>query len=92
MGRAVARFDMLSGCVVRVDQFLELRFFPIALKSFNNFTIFEQEDGWNCCDTVLHGKFHVLGNVEFANFGIAVVIAGQLINDWTQSFARPSAV
>jgi len=76
---------------VRVEQLLELSFFFVALKSFHNFSAFENKDRGNCSDAVLNSQLHVLRYVDLANFGFAFVISCQLVNDWTQSFARASA-
>ena len=75
-----------------VDQLLEISFLAIASKSLNDFATLENKDGWDSCDPVLDGEIHVLGDVDFSNFGVSVVIGRQLINDWTQSFAWASAV
>jgi len=76
---------------VTVDQLLKIRFLAVASKSLNHFAAFEKQECWDGSDTVLHSEIHVLGDVDFSYFGITVVIGCQLINDWTQSFARSSA-
>lgn len=81
----------LHRCVT-VDQTLKLGFFAVASESLNDFSAFEDEDRWNCCDTVLHSEIHVLGDVDLSYFGFSVVIGSQLVNDWTQSLARASAL
>lgn len=75
-----------------VDQLLKICFFTEASKSFNHFAAFEKQQCWNCRNAVLHSEIHVLGDVDLSYFGVAVVIGCQLINDWTQSFARSSTL
>ena len=72
-----------------VEQALQLFLTLVALNPFNNFTTFKDDDCWNSSDTILDREFHIVANVDFANFGTRFC---QCINDWTQSFARRSAI
>ena len=71
---------------------MKIAFLAIAGNSLDHFSTLEDDDGRDGCNSILDGEFHVLGDVDFSNFGVSVVIGRQLINDWTQSFAWASAV
>ena len=71
---------------------MKIAFLAIAGNSLDHFSTLEDDDGRDGCNSILDGEFHVLGDVDFSNFGVSVVIGCQFINDWTQSFARASAV
>ena len=64
----------------------------VALNSLNDLTPFEDEHGWYRGDTVLNGQLHVVTHVYFTDAGFSCVVESKLINDWTQSFARWSAI
>gem|GEM_PF-5366390 len=71
---------------------MQLSFLFEPLSSRDDFAAFENDDGWNGHDVELRSKLHVFGNVYFANFGFAIVVGCQFVNDWTQSFARWSGI
>ena len=75
-----------------VDDFLKLAFVLVATKPFNFFAAFEKDDGGNSRDLILHREFHVLGDINFSYFGVFRIVASQFVDDWTQSFARSSAL
>ena len=76
---------------MRIDQLLQLIFFFKATKSLNHFATFEQNDRWHGRDTVLDRKFQVLRDIKLSDFSVRI-FRSQLVNDWTQSFARASAL
>lgn len=63
-----------------------------SLHSLNNLAAFKKENCGYCRNTIFHGEVHIITNVDFANFCIAFVVVCQFFDDWTQSFARSSAV
>lgn len=75
-----------------VENSLQSFFVLVALHAFDNFAALKDKNCWNSRNAVLNCQRHVLANVDFANFGFAFVVGCQLINDWTQSLARRSAI
>ena len=71
---------------------LKITFVFVALNSFYDLTPFEDEHRWNRRDSVLNGQFHMVAHVYFADAGFSFVVERKFINDWTQSFARWSAL
>lgn len=53
---------------MRIDDRLQFGFLFVALKPFNDFSVFENKNGWDDRDFVLHGQLHFVGNVDFGYF------------------------
>lgn len=77
---------------VSVDDFLEFFLLLEAAHSFNDFSAFEKQNGWDGRDAVLHCQLHAVCDIELSNFGSVGIVGCQLVDDWTQSFAGRSAV
>ena len=77
---------------MRVEHFLKLILVFITLDPLDDFTTFKQQQRRHCCDAILNGKFHVIAHVDFTYCRFTVVVFRQLVNDWTQSLARWSAI
>ncbi len=75
-----------------VENFLKITFIFVTLNSLDDLTRFEDKHGWDCRDTVLNGKLHVVTHIHFADPGVSCIVDRKFINDWTQSFARWSAL
>ena len=75
-----------------IQNFLQRFFVFVALHALNNFTTLEHKDCWNCGNSIFNRKRHVIGDVYFTDLGFAFVVGCQFFDDWTQSFARASAV
>ena len=76
---------------VRVQDGLKIAFVLKPLNTFDDFATFENQHRRHGRDSVLHGKLHVIAHVNFADNRFSIVVCRQLVNDWTQSFARRSA-
>src|SRR5919199_4863601 len=54
----------------------------------NQLAIFEDHKGWDAADTKFSRNLSVLVDVHFRDDGFAIVITGQLLNNWSDHFTR----
>ena len=75
-----------------IEHSLQFAFVFESLDSLDDLTAFKDQHCRYCRDAILHGKLHVLADIYFANNSFAIVVGCQLVNDWTQSLTRWSAI